>query len=392
VSVDTVLSWRAGREAVSHEVSFGTDPDALALVGTPDTTSYDPGVLDLDTTYYWKIDEVNEADAVSVWEGSIWMFTTQAYLIVDDFESYDDEENRIYDTWLDGFVNETGSTVGHFDAPFAEQGIVNSGSQSMPLFYDNAGVATSEADLELSQDWTASGIQSLSLYFYGDADNTGGQLYVKINDIRVDYDGPTVNITRPSWQTWNIDLTAVGNVRNVNSLTIGIEGAGASGVLYIDDIRLYPMILEDILPDINADLAGRRHFSGSRAHVFGNFGEVVLEELRLVDLERPVPWRENRTRCVNPPHLDVIDERRVAVTGPRTVHAAEELAGVDRPNGDLYVRCARRDKPCDLEPAVPPQPPVRIIGVMTARIQQRVEAILDATNPQHRPVVQVKRS
>jgi hypothetical protein len=34
---------------------------------------------------------------------------------------------------------------------------------------------------------------------------------------------------------------------------------------------------------------------------------------------------------------------------------------------------------------------VRTIGVMSARMQQRVEALLDATNPQHRPVVQVKR-
>ncbi|UCD51302.1 MAG: hypothetical protein JSW27_01460, partial [Phycisphaerales bacterium] len=36
---------------------------------------------------------------------------------------------------------------------------------------------------------------------------------------------------------------------NVNALTIGIEGAGATGVVYIDDIRLYPRI---IYPDITA--------------------------------------------------------------------------------------------------------------------------------------------
>jgi hypothetical protein len=250
VSVTTLLTWRAGREAVFHDVSLGTDPEALAPVGRLDTTSYDPGVLDLDTVYYWKVDEVNEADAIPVWEGSVWTFTSQPYLVVDDFESYDDEDNRIYDTWLDGWVNETGSTVGHLEAPFAEQTIVNSGTQSMPLFYDNTGVTTAEADFELSQDWTVSGIQSLSLYFHGDATNTAGQLYVKINNIRIDYGGPAENITRPSWQTWNIDLSTVGNVSNVSSLTIGIEGAGASGVLYVDDIRLYPMILEDVLPDI----------------------------------------------------------------------------------------------------------------------------------------------
>jgi hypothetical protein len=246
VSVDTALAWRAGRDAVSYDVSLGTDPGALPLVDTVSGTSYDPGALDLGTTYYWQLTAVQDTES---WTGLMWSFATQDYLVVDDFESYDDEDNVIYDAWIDGWVNETGSTVGYLVAPFAEQTIVNSGKQSMPLSYDNTAVATSEAEFELSQDWTASGIASLSLSFYGDADNTG-QLYVKINGTKIDYDGPAVNLTRPSWQTWNIDLSTAGNVSNVSSLTIGIEGAGASGVVYIDDIRLYPEVQADIAPDI----------------------------------------------------------------------------------------------------------------------------------------------
>ncbi|UCD50838.1 MAG: LamG domain-containing protein, partial [Phycisphaerales bacterium] len=269
VSVETALAWRAGRDAVSHEVHFGTDAEALPLADTVSTNSYVPGTLDLATTYYWQVTAVQEAES---WEGSLWSFVTQDYLVVDDFESYDDEDNRIYDTWLDGWVNETGSTVGHLEAPFAEQTIVNGGSQSMPLFYDNAGFTTSEADFELAQNWAASGIRSLSLYFQGDPANTGGQLYVKINNTRVDYDGDAADLNRTMWQPWNIDLSTAGNVSNVSSLTIGVEGAGASGVVYIDDIRLYPLAPQFIVPTEPdaANLVAQYSFDGNANDGSGN--------------------------------------------------------------------------------------------------------------------------
>ena len=236
VDLNTALTWRIGRGAIAHEVSFGTDPAALASVATPADTSYSPGLLDLNTTYHWMVTESLETEA---WDGSVWSFTTQEYLVVDDFESYDNEENAIYDTWIDGWINGTGSTVGHLTEPFAETTIVNGGRQAMPLFYENSGVDTSEADLDLNQDWTASGIGTLALYVYGDAANSGGQLYVAINGTKIAADG-AVDLASETWQLCEIDLSAAGNVSNVTSLTIGVEGSGAEGVVYIDDIRLYP--------------------------------------------------------------------------------------------------------------------------------------------------------
>jgi len=244
VSIDAVLGWRAGRQAVSHEVYFSSDQQAVIEGATPveaiDERTYAPGVLDYGTTYYWKVNEVNAAAVVDVWEGNVWSFSTQEYLVVEDFESYNDADNVIYETWLDGWVNETGSTVGYLEAPFAEQTIVHGERQSMPLFYDNTGVATAEAELAVGQNWTANGLRSLSLYFYGDPANTG-QLYLKIDNTKVPYDGDAGDISLATWQVWNIDLSASGaNASNVGTLTIGIEGAGATGVLYLDDIRLYP--------------------------------------------------------------------------------------------------------------------------------------------------------
>ncbi|MHC4521151.1 MAG: discoidin domain-containing protein, partial [Planctomycetota bacterium] len=139
VSVNATLEWRAGREAASHEVYFGMDEaavaDGTALVDTVAAALYDPAGLDFGQTYYWKIVEVNEVETPAAWEGDVWEFSTQEYFMVEDFESYDDEENRIFDTWLDGFVNDTGSTVGYFEAPFAETTITHGGRQSMPLEY-----------------------------------------------------------------------------------------------------------------------------------------------------------------------------------------------------------------------------------------------------------------
>ncbi len=242
VSVNTALTWRAGRDSVSHDVYIGADADSLALAGTVDVASYDPGALDLDTMYVWRVDENQETET---WDGSLWSFTTQTYIVVDGFESYtDDEGNRIYETWVDGYgITSNGSTVGHLESPFAEQDIVKSGDQSMPLFYDNVGASMSEAELTLAQDWSASLVKSLTLSFHGDADNTGGQLYVKINGTKIVYDGVAAKIKEASWNLWSIDLAEAGNVSNVTSLIIGIEGAGANGVVYIDDVRLYPEVL-----------------------------------------------------------------------------------------------------------------------------------------------------
>ncbi|MDI6450728.1 LamG-like jellyroll fold domain-containing protein, partial [Anaerobaca lacustris] len=108
MGVDATLGWRAGREAVTHEVIFGTDPDALVVIDAVAESSYDPGSLNLGTTYYWQVNEVNEAEAISVWQGDLWSFSTQQFIVVDDFESYTDNieaGEAIFDTWIDGWVN-----------------------------------------------------------------------------------------------------------------------------------------------------------------------------------------------------------------------------------------------------------------------------------------------
>ncbi|MCX5643640.1 MAG: hypothetical protein NTZ17_02990 [Phycisphaerae bacterium] len=64
----------------------------------------------------------------------------------------------------------SGSTVGYFSAPFAEQTILHGGKQSMPLDYNNTTspfYSEAERTWDSPQDWTVNGADTLTLYFRG---------------------------------------------------------------------------------------------------------------------------------------------------------------------------------------------------------------------------------
>jgi hypothetical protein len=249
VSPEVALQWRPGREAVTHQVYFSKDQQAVtdskALAGTTATASFHPGALDLAATYYWKVNEVNQVTAPTGWPGDVWSFTTIGYLAVDDFESYTDADgSRIYQTWTDGYGTKTnGCQVGYDQSPFAERTTVHGGQQAMPLRYSNATAAYSEAQrtFDPAPDWTAHAVKKLALYFYGPTTSKGGSLYLKINGKKVAYAGAAADLTKAQWVLWTVDLASLGvDVQKVTSLVIGIDGAGVSGILYIDDIQLQP--------------------------------------------------------------------------------------------------------------------------------------------------------
>ncbi len=130
-SPETILSWRAGRQAASHEIFLGTDANDLSLVGTTDEAAYQAD-LKLGETYFWKVVEVNEAEATPRWEGEVWSFSTVAAFLLEGFESYTDDMDAgeaIFQTWTDGYeIDTNGSQVGYGRGPFAEQRIGTVGS------------------------------------------------------------------------------------------------------------------------------------------------------------------------------------------------------------------------------------------------------------------------
>ncbi len=75
VPMDSDLAWTPGAGANSHDVYFGTAPPGV-FQGNRTAATFDPGALEPDTTYYWRIDEVNENGTTP---GVVWSFTTRHY-------------------------------------------------------------------------------------------------------------------------------------------------------------------------------------------------------------------------------------------------------------------------------------------------------------------------
>ena len=269
VKMVATLSWTASDSAASHEVYFGTDEAAVRNANKASSEykgskglgeeSYDPGKLVWHTTYYWRIDEVDNQGNTS--KGPIWIFTTADFISVDDFEDYTDndaEGEAIWQSWIDGFgVAENGAQAGNLMPPYAEQKIVHGGLQSMPLMYENApGAATySEATLTLGypRDWTENGVSALVIWFRGMGNNAAEPLYASV----ANSGGAAVTVTHSdanaalagAWTRWVIQLQTLADqgidLTNVDKIAIGLgtKGAmttpGGTGTVYTDDIALY---------------------------------------------------------------------------------------------------------------------------------------------------------
>jgi hypothetical protein len=101
-------------------------------------------------------------------------------------------------------------------------------------------------------------------------------MYVRLNDSTFTYEGDAENLKRIGWQMWYIDLASLGvSFSNVTELSIGFERGGAfggQGVVYLDDIRLYPFERQLITPaePNQAGLVAYYEFEGTYNDSSGN--------------------------------------------------------------------------------------------------------------------------
>jgi hypothetical protein len=241
VSPAQILTWDAGAVAASHEVYFGTDTNAVAnatkasleykgarLLGEE---SYDPSGLALATTYYWRIDEVNDAGPDSPWAGKVWSFTTGNYFVIDDFESYDAGENQIWFAWHDGLGygtpdtadyypgNGTGAAVGdETTASYTEETIVHDGAQSMPLVFDNnkqgySKYSQTELTLNAVRNWTADGVDELSIWFHGNPASVGSFIEAPAGTYTMTGSGADIWYAADEFHYAFRTLTGVGSIQ-----------------------------------------------------------------------------------------------------------------------------------------------------------------------------------
>jgi len=288
-----ILSWVPSEPGKQYDVYFGEDEETVANA-TPaspdlyqgrqpaDEVIYEPGALEVATTYYWRVDEVNETDPGRLRMGKVRSFTTVTFdvvIVIDDFESYGNEMgSRVFETWIDaiGFQqpapghpgNGTGGVLGHdiwnWESPYImETKIVHGGRQSVPYYYYNSpepyyaevertfttpSYWTPES-IETPQDWTADDADTLTLYFHGEPNNHPQPLYVTIEDsaggsTTVIHPDPNA-VTSTQWRAWHmalVDLQAEGvSLKAVRKMIIGIGDCanpqpGGTGLIYIDDI------------------------------------------------------------------------------------------------------------------------------------------------------------
>jgi len=286
VSVNDDLTWVEAEFATSRELWFGKEGAMEKVVPAPAGTTYDPP-LEYGQTYEWRVDEIGSTTVT----GHVWRFTTE-YLVVDDFESYTTRMDLL-NVWRDGYTatptansgsNITVSTVidprttGPDVPPDTPPGPIHEGSQAMQFAYDNDGSVTlyvpgytpatsiapyyseieaSTSGLGIRSNWTLEGIEALTLYIYGNADNVNEQMYVVLEDSdsnslvkceKVIYGGSLLdlNLQLEDWQEWNIDLDEFTDVdlADVQKIYIGFGDrynpqSGGAGVVYFDDILLY---------------------------------------------------------------------------------------------------------------------------------------------------------
>ncbi len=265
LALDATVNWRGGRVAASHKVYISTDKDAVAKGTAPsfsvNTNSFklSSTELKLGSTYYWRVDEVNDAETPKSYAGDIWDFSTVDYLVFDSFESYTDNLSTIWGDPAHGSLA-------------IEKSITHTGKQSLVISYKNDSPfetwVQATATNKGQKNWTKNGIKYLVMFFRNDTLNPKVPIAPRVN-LKAAVT-PASSVRGPWWGSWSANLAGFTNVSSI-MLTFNIP-AKSSGKLYIDDIRLSSKLpsfaIVDQLLQLNGTGATKGQFDTLSAAAF----------------------------------------------------------------------------------------------------------------------------
>ena len=212
------------------------------------------------------VQPVGAGPAMSYWD-STQVYGVGAYLLagsevqkavqmraascVDYFEGYASDA-ALKAVWSDGAENGSAAQIG----------LGNHGDRFMTFDYSDAlspDAGWTERQFALPRDWTVEGFTSLSVLIRGQADNAGGQFYVRLEDA----DGgvsvqrvPDAGVVRQGiWQHVNFDFSTFQGVdlTCVSKIRLGVASATGEGSLRIDTIRLNPVTCDMLQGDFDGD-------------------------------------------------------------------------------------------------------------------------------------------
>jgi len=196
------------------------------------TTSGDAAWISQDANSYYDGDAAQSGEILA-WQESLMQTTVNGAGTVKFYWKVSSEATYDFlEFYIDGDLQDQIS--GEEDWHQMTYPITASTSHTLEWRYMKDGYTTDGNDCGWADklEWDGGGQPSVS------PGNTG-QLYVKVNGVKLDYPGDVAEVR---WMQWNIDLADLASLgvdlQDVTTLTIGIEGDGASGTLYFDNFRL----------------------------------------------------------------------------------------------------------------------------------------------------------
>lgn len=349
--VNLQLRWRESFIASKHDVYFGLDYEDIetsdiydfdTYKGRQDANNYSLHELEMNRTYYWRVDEINETTG-NAWKGPVWSFRTCDRIPVEDFQAYNTDLELQQHWQPDEQIN---VTLVH-DPCAAENRYMLVDYNLMP---GQTGRFT--RIFEPCLNLLRSNSEFLAFKFYSDTIIDSNSITIVFRDANDSIDAISLNGIKTSFNSeiWNLILVDINDIvnidlTNVSSISIEIFNAD-SGTILVDDIVLRPSMCR---PDMNCELPSDNNFDG----IVNLFDYFIFSSQWLADYE--VQGFDYAIDSDNSGAIDIVELRKLANDwlSPDIDDYNEYMEIFDLDNWGYFARSGPIELPNIIEPLTP---------------------------------------